>query len=221
MVDDVPQVVHQAGQCAGCDGIQVVPCAHPGEGTIGDVRFLHVQKRIARLSPVAVERHAHLLEAPGCVRHHFFQRCDSHFLSGIGIVDQAVDLVEADDHGSEVPQEDRLVDAGNTLAGFTVGRDDEDAGVVAHPQADEFEPVLYLALLDALSRFPDDQVHRAAAEEELMGDPIHFLPAEIPGIKFDLDAVLLGMRQTERLNVDAHPVRGLFVRPGLRAPSWP
>jgi hypothetical protein len=69
--------------------------------------------------------------------------------------------------------------------------DDDDARVIPDPQADHVQPIFYLTLLDAAARLPDQQVERTAAEEELVRDAVDVLPAEIPGVELDFDAVFI------------------------------
>jgi hypothetical protein len=109
--------------------------------------------------------------------------------------------------------EDGLVDARDALARFAVRGDDDDARVVADPQADHVQPVFHLTLLDAAARLPDQQVERAAAEEELVRDAVDVLPAEIPGVELNLDAVLGGVRQAQPVNIYFNAMRGSFFFP--------
>ena len=85
------------------------------------------------------------------------------------------------------------------------------ARVVADPQADHVQPVFHLTLLDAAARLPDQQVERTAAEEELVRDAVDILPAKIPGVELDLDAVFGGVGQAQSMNINFDAVRGGFV----------
>ena len=140
-----------------------------------------------------------------------FQFGDADHLACGFVGDEAVHFVKADDHVAVLLFEDGLVNARDALARFAVRGDDDDARVVADPQADHVQPVFHLTLLDAAARLPDQQVERTAAEEELVRDAVDVLPAEIPGVELDLDAVLGGVRQAQTVNVNFDAVRGGFV----------
>ena len=140
-----------------------------------------------------------------------FQCGDADHLACGFVGDEAIHFVKADDHVAVLLFEDGLVNARDALARFAVRGDDDDARVLADPQADHIQPVFHLTLLHAAARLPDQQVERTAAEEELVRDAVDILPAEIPGVELDLDPVYGRMRQAETVNINFDAVRGGFM----------
>lgn len=92
---------------------------------------------------------------------------------------------------------------------------DDDPCIRAHTEADEFQPVLYLPLQHAHARLPNEQVNGPTTEKELVGDPIHLLSPEVPGVQLHLDTRMVGMRQMHRMDVNTHSVGRTFAFLGI------
>ena len=90
----------------------------------------------------------------------------------------AVGLEGAGQHAREGPLQVRVIQFGPSL--IAMSRHQQRAGVLADPQPDAPQPALDLVLLLALTGVPRHHVQGAAGEEELMGDPVYLLAAEIP-----------------------------------------
>lgn len=61
--------------------------------------------------------------------------------SDCGVPYQAIDFEKVNDHVAVVAFEHGFVDAGDALPGFALGRDDNHASRLAHPQAQYFESI--------------------------------------------------------------------------------